>query len=125
MQDTAGSNTSYRNENASKARTVAIRNLNDRLRTQGAGGLIVMTDGVAAFDLATVNQIFVAAATFAALDEGNDPYGEHDCALFDVDGIKLIWKIDYYDRQRVHGSPDPSNPKVTTRVLTVMLAEEY
>lgn len=124
MQDTAGSNTPT-GTGPSKARTVAIRNLNDRLRTHGAGGLIVMTDGVAALDLDTVNRIFVAAAMFSAFEEGNDPYGEHDCASFELDGLKLIWKIDYYDRQRVHGSPDPSDPKVTTRVLTVMLAEEY
>ena len=36
-----------------------------------------------------------------------------------------IWKIDYYDRSRSHHSPDAADPKVTLRVLTVMLAGEY
>ncbi len=124
MQDTAGSNTPSKIENSPNPRTVAIRNLNDRLRVHGAGGLIVMTDGVAALELETVNRIFIAAALFDAFTDDNDPYGEHDCASFEVDGLRLIWKIDYYDRQREAGSPDPADPKVTTRVLT-MLAEEY
>jgi hypothetical protein len=55
----------------------------------------------------------------------NDPYGEHDFGAFDVDGARLFWKIDYYDRSLSGGSPDPTDPAVTCRVLTIMLAWEY
>ena len=41
------------------------------------------------------------------------------------DGVKVFWKIDYYDKTMKNGSNDPSNEELTTRVLTIMKAEEY
>jgi hypothetical protein len=42
-----------------------------------------------------------------------------------IDGRRIIFKIDYYDRDLQFHSPDASDPAVTERVLTIMLAEEY
>jgi hypothetical protein len=108
-----------------EARTDRIRELNDQLRTTGRGGMVVMSDGIAALGLGTVNSIFSAIAAFASFGPDNDPHGEHDCALVEVAGIRVIWKIDYYDRSRRIHSPDPADPNVTVRVLTVMRADEY
>ena len=52
-------------------------------------------------------------------------YGEHDFGALEVDGERLFWSIDYFDRSLAAGSPDQADPSVTTRVLTIMLAEEY
>ncbi len=62
---------------------------------------------------------------FSDFTTENEPHGEHDCALMTAGGERIIWKIDYYDRELKHGSPDPADPEVTTRVLTIMLASEY
>lgn len=103
----------------------AIRELNDRLRQSLAGGVLVMTAGVIALGHDHQRKILEALATFDSFDEGNDPYGEHDFGALEVEGERLFWKIDYYDRSLSARSPDPTDPSVTTRVLTVMLAEEY
>ena len=55
----------------------------------------------------------------------NDPYGEHDFGSLNWGGDKIFWKIDYYDESFRYGSEDPSNPSITRRVMTVMLASEY
>jgi hypothetical protein len=57
--------------------------------------------------------------------EGNNPHGERDFGSFEFRGVKCFWKIDYYDLDLQGGSPDPANPKVTRRVLTIMRADEY
>ena len=62
---------------------------------------------------------------FDAFTDDNDPYGEHDFGAIDEGGVRCFWKIDNYDRATEMGSPDPADPAVTTRVLTVMRADEY
>jgi hypothetical protein len=52
----------------------------------------------------------------------NDPHGEHDFGSFEVDGRKIFWKIDLYEEPEVKGA---DGQPVTTRVLTIMLAEEW
>jgi hypothetical protein len=106
-------------------RVLRIRGLNDRLRTTGRGGMILITNGVGALGLPVVNAIFAALAKFTDFNADNDPWGEHDCAALAVDSVKVIFKIDYFDRSRRIHSPDPADPKVTVRVMTVMLADEY
>jgi hypothetical protein len=54
-----------------------------------------------------------------------DPHGEHDFGSFEADGHTIFFKIDYFDKALNAHSSDPSDPSVTERVITIMLAEEY
>ena len=85
----------------------------------------MMTLGIQALGVEGVARVLAAVAAFDAFTGDNDPYGEHDCAILAVDGIEVLFKIDYYDRDLVYHSPNPSDPTVTQRVMVVMLAAEY
>jgi hypothetical protein len=107
------------------SRTERVRALNDRLRTDGVGGNIVVTRGLAALGPQLLAKVMAAVQGFDRFTEDNDPSGEHDCALLDVAGERVMFKIDYYDHAMRGHSPDESDPAVTARVLTIMLASEY
>lgn len=102
-----------------------VRALNDRLRQTGTGGTIMATPGVRAMGVEAVAAILQAIAVFDTFDRGNDPYGEHDFGSVVVDGQRVLFKIDAYDLDLRWQSPDPADPNVTRRVMTVMLPEEY
>ena len=106
-------------------KTARIRELNDQLRCKASGGRIVVTAGIAALGTETIQQVLTAVARFSDFTDDNDPWREHDCAMLTVSGRRVLFKIDYYDLELAAHSPDPSDPAVTTRVMTVMLAEEY
>jgi len=105
--------------------TDRIRALNDQLRKNLSGGRAVMTPGVAALGSEAVNRLVQTIAIFDDFDSANDPHGEHDFGAFDFDGTPVMFKIDYYDKSLEFGSPDPADPTVTERIITIMLAEEY
>lgn len=106
-------------------KTERIRALNDQLRTTGQGGQLVVTRGIAALSLPAKVAIFAAVQAFDQFNADNDPHGEHDFGLLEVGGNRIMFKIDYYDRSMIGHSPDASDPQVTRRVLTILLASEY
>lgn len=102
----------------------AIAVLNDACRVEPGVGWM-LTPGVQALSEAALVQAVEAVRGFSAFSEDNNPHGERDFGAFDLEGDRLLWKIDYYDLDLCMASPDPANPAVTKRVLTLMLAEEY
>jgi Protein of unknown function (DUF3768) len=107
------------------AKTARIRALNDELRQNFAVGIAVMTPGVAALGAEAVERIVKTIAVFDDVCHANEPHEEHDFGSFEADGHKIMFKIDYYDRELSMHSPDPADPSVTKRVITIMLAEGY
>jgi hypothetical protein len=106
-------------------RTDRIRTLNDDLRQYLLGGVAVITPGVAALGQQAVERIVKTIAVYDDFCHANDPHEEHDFGSFEADGQKIFFKIDYYDKTRTYHSPDPSDPSVIERVITIMLADEY
>ena len=110
--------------------TARIRELNDefrKLRTPPGrnSGKVVITSGVQNTLGKTVLEALDLVANFDAFTVDNDPHGEHDFGSIEIENHQLFWKIDYYDASMAAGSEDPSDPTQTTRVLTLMLTEEY
>src|SRR5437588_8389671 len=102
-----------------------IRVLNPELRRNLPSGHAVMTAGIAALGPEAVARIVKAIAVYDDFCHANDPYEEHDFGSFEADGHIIMFKIDYFDQNMSMHSPDPADPSVTQRVITIMLAEEY
>jgi hypothetical protein len=85
----------------------------------------MITPGVEALPLDQRRSLLQKVRSFEAFNEDNDPHGEHDFGAVDEADARFFWKIDHYDRNMEFGSPDPADPAVTTRILTIMRADEY
>jgi hypothetical protein len=105
--------------------TEKIRALNDAFRTTMTGGKVLLTAGVNALPSDVKAMVIRRVATFSDFNEEKDPHGEHDFGNFMLAGRKFFWKVDYFDPNMEFGSEDPADPTKTTRVLTIMLADEY
>jgi hypothetical protein len=107
------------------SQTAQIRALNDKLRQTFTTGVAVITPGIAALGAEAVSRIVKTVSVYDDFCQANDPHEEHDFGVFEAAGQKIFFKIDYYDNSLSRLSPDPSDPTVTKRVITIMLAEEY
>jgi hypothetical protein len=103
-------------------KTARIRALNDDLRQNFAEGAAVMTAGIAALGAEAVARIVKTIAVFDDFCHANDPHQEHDFGAFDAEGHRAFLKIDLYEEPNVK---EANGEPVVTRVLTIMLADEY
>ena len=112
-------------DEASVRSAQSIRVLNDNFRSTFVGGQVVLTQGVNELPMDTKARLLLAVQRFNEFSTDNDPHGEHDFGNFEIDGENYFWKIDYYALDMDGGSEDPADPEKTTRVLTLMRADEY
>ena len=124
-----------------RERTARIARLNDLARrAMGVACTAVATVGFRSLSASDQSRVRELIETYNAFTSGNDPHGERDFGAIykGCDGRwtclpptagdpveTVFWKIDAYDRAMRFGSPDPADPAVTRRVLTIMLASEY
>ena len=116
---------SAQGEKNNQAETAKVRALNDKFRTSFVGGALVLTDGVAMLDPTVRRRLLIAVRGFDSFSTDTDLYGEHDFGSVKVDDETYFFKIDYFDRAMNMHSPDKADPAVTTRVMTIMRADEY
>jgi len=109
--------------NDTTSKIAALNNVSRK--AMGVTCHLVQTSGISALPLTDQSGIREKVETFDAFTPDNDPHGEHDFGAFEHNGDRIFWKIDYYDPTMTFGSEDPSDPKQTVRVLTIMLASEY
>ena len=102
-----------------------IRQLNDSFRRTFIGGDVVLTRGIRMKSEKEVAEILERVRTFKDFTPANNPYSENDSASFDYKGERIIWKIDYYDKNYRYMSENPADPTITNRLLTIMTASEY
>jgi hypothetical protein len=99
-----------------------IRVLNDNFRSTFIGGQVMLSCGVAELPIDIKAKALLTVKTFKDFTGDNDPYGEHDFGHFELAGDTFYWKIDLYEEPDVKNA---NGEPVVTRVLTIMLAEEY
>jgi hypothetical protein len=113
-------------ETMTNDKTPEIAALNDLARrAMGIACRLVQTSGICALPLRDQSAIREKVETFSTFTPDNDPYGERDFGAFEHNSERIFWKIDYYDKTLSKGSEDPTDPKQTVRVMTIMLASEY
>jgi hypothetical protein len=102
-----------------------IAELNDHARQTFTDCRVCITPGIQALGDEMLHTILLAVQQYDSFTPDNDPYEEHDFGKIDIGEHVIFWKIDYYDCDLSMHLLDPSDPTVTARVLTVMLADEY
>ena len=102
-----------------------LAQINDRFRRTGIGGHVFVAGKLSQASPEIQARALERTRNFDSFTEDNDPYDEHDFGNFDLEGETVFWKIDYYDKTLEMGSPDPTDPLVTSRVLTIYYADDH
>ena len=108
-----------------------IARLNDRVRRGlDRSARIVITHGcMDAFCSGDMPQALLAQAELLRCirkhDFTEDAHGERDFGTLTFRGHAVFFKIDYFDLALEYGSENPADASQTTRVMTIMLSEEY
>ena len=111
-------------------RSQRIAELNDTFRqaigTHNQSGQVFKTPGICELAIADQLEIFKLVRTFNNFTQETDnSFGQHDFGRLTYKDHLIYWKIDYCDLNGEVGSPDPADPEMTRRVMTIMLSHEW
>jgi hypothetical protein len=117
-------------EDDAKSRTATIARLNDdaRLGLDRRARIMFTRNCLETFrisqkDHPAIIQAQLLAAFRRCEFAADSP--EHDFASILFQERKVWLKIDYYDLGCEYGSEDPADSSITTRVVTILLPEDY
>lgn len=107
-----------------------IARLNDRARLglDPTARIVITRNCLATFcDFDTIDVVMVQAELLAAFRRAtfSPDSPERDFAAITFREHKVWLKIDYYDAALEYGSQDPADASATTRVITILLPEDY
>ena len=105
--------------------TERTRSLKDGLREHVTENRTLISPGVAALGPAMVDRIATTLRVYDDFCRGDDIMGGHEFGSFEVEGHRLLFQIDYFDGSLELDPPDLPDRHVTTRVITIMLSDEY
>ena len=88
-------------------------------------GRFVLTRAIAARCAAFQRACLDTVRQYDDFHAGLDPYGTHEMGSFEIDGETVWFRIDLYDEAYEYGSPEPTDPMKTRRVLTILFPEDY
>lgn len=115
--------------NETQKRTII--QLNDQLRTTfaGVGGRVVISQHISRLSPQIKNKIFNLVKSFNAFNPELDNNDLHEQGKIPVveNGLTINFNIEYAERNVPYisyGSEDPSNPKITTRILAISLEDD-
>ena len=98
--------------------------LNDAFRRTFVGGMIMITAGVEALPLDRRRSLLQKVRAFNSFTDDNDPHREHDFGAIDEGGVRCSGRSSTTTARRNWVRPIPPSA-VTTRVMTIMRADEY
>lgn len=114
------------------ARILAIAELNDRVRfgLDRTAKIVTTSNCLATLcreDSSPIARVVVQAELMAAFRacRFSEESPERDFGVIELRGRNVWMKIDYYDLALEFGSEDPADASVTTRVMTILLPEDY
>jgi Protein of unknown function (DUF3768) len=107
-------------DQSSTDRRVKIIELNDQLRTTFRGGRVQMTASVYQLDARLRGRALCLLARYSKFNEES----EHDGGVFIFGGYSFEWAIEYRGKNHTGVSPDPANPEMTFRVLTLYAVDD-
>lgn len=99
--------------------------LGNTLVTDAPQGQFVMTRGVAGLGPDARLELIRRVAAFDTFNSDSDPQGWHEMGVIEFEDTTVWFKLDLYDVDYQYGSPEPSDPEQTRRVLTLLLPSEY